>query len=99
MINVDIEELFQMFIISRKNVLFNFYKNKRFVGFLYIDENGFFVCEYEGYKCFDRVENIILEQKLLEVEIIFNPVIKENLLNQPKLNLMDYFLNLFFCKF
>ena len=87
LVNINLEETLQIFALSRKPVLFNLYKNKKFIGYIYLDSNGFLISEYECYKDYDALDNIILEQKLL---------LKEEFNNKLKINLYDYFFNKWF---
>jgi len=90
-INSSLEEILQILALSRKPILLNLYKNKKFVGYIYLDFNGFLISEYEHYKDYDAIDNIVLEQKLLEIEIVIEPILKEELNNQLKINIYDYF--------
>ncbi len=92
-INGNLEEILQILALSRKSILFNLYKNKKFVGYIYLDTNGFLISEYEYYKDYDALDNIILEQKLLEIEIIIEPIVKEDFNSRLKINIYDYFFN------
>jgi len=96
LVNLNLEETLQIFALSRKPALFNLYKNKKFVGYIYLDSNGFLISEYECYKDYDALDNIILEQKLLEIEIIIEPILKEEFNDKLKINLYDYFFNKWF---
>jgi len=94
--NGNLEEILQIFALSRKSTLFNLYKNKKFVGYLYLDNNGFVIAEYECYRDYEALDNIILEQRLLEIEIILEPILKEEFNRCLRINIYDYFLNKWF---
>lgn len=88
-VNGNLEEILQIFALSRKPILFNLYKNKRLIGYIYLDANGYLIAEYENYKDYDAIDNIILEQNLLEIEILIEPIIKDELNNRLKINIYE----------
>ena len=88
-VNGNLEEILQIFALSRKPILFNLYKNKRYVGYIYLQSDGYLIAEYENYKNYDAIYNIILEQNLLEIEIVIEPIIKDEFNNHLKINIYD----------
>lgn len=89
-LNLELQEILQILSMTKKRVLINFYKNNKNVGYIYLDENGYITCLYEEYKDYDALDNLILEQRLLDAEIIFDPIVKDEFIKSYKIPLLDY---------
>lgn len=85
-----------MLLMTKKRTLINFYKNNKHVAYIYLDEDGYVMCSYEEYRDYDALDNLVLEQKLLSAEIIFDPIVKSEFMKCYKIPLLDYLFSRLF---